>query len=274
MAQTCYRHPDRETGVSCSSCGRPICPDCMTPTPVGMRCPECARQRTKVVRGTGGGAGGFDRAPATFVLIALNVAAFLAEIATGAGGLKGGDSSLLDDFGLFGPLVAEGEWYRLVTSGFLHAGFLHLAFNMLALFVVGQLLEPALGTPRFLALYFASLLAGSFGVMLIDPNALTYGASGAVFGIFGATMVIARGRGMNEIANQLGFLLVLNLLITFTVPHISIGAHLGGLVGGVLCALAIVAGERGHLGPRRFPAEIGAMAVVAIVSVLGAIAVA
>jgi membrane associated rhomboid family serine protease len=274
MAETCYRHPDRETRVSCSSCGRPICPDCMTPTPVGMRCPECMRQRTKVVQGIGGGAGGFDRAPATFILIGLNVIAFLVEIASGAGGISGSTSKLLVDFGLFGPFVAEGEWYRLITSGFLHAGIFHILFNMFALYVIGQLLEPALGTPRFLALYFASLLAGSFGVILLDPNALTLGASGAIFGIFAATMVIARGRGMEQIARQLGFLLVINLVFTFTVPHISIGGHLGGLAGGVICAAAVVAGERGYLGRRHFPAEMAIMVLVGAAAAVGAVAIA
>lgn len=274
MPQTCYRHPDRETGVSCSSCGRPICPDCMTPTPVGMRCPECMRQRTKVVQGPSGGGSLFERVPATFVLIAINVAVFLIEIGTGTGGLSGLGGGFAETFLLYGPNVAEGEWYRLLSSGFLHAGLLHLGFNMFALYVVGQLLEPALGTPRFLALYFASLLAGSFGVMLIDPNAATVGASGAVFGIFGATMVIARGRGMNQVANELGFLLVINLIITFTVPYISIGGHVGGLVGGVLCALAIVAAERGRFGPRHFPVEMAVMVAIGLVSFFGAIAVA
>jgi len=274
MAETCYRHPDRETRVSCSSCGRPICPDCMTPTPVGMRCPECMQQRTKVVRGVGGDGGGFGRAPATFILIGLNVIAYLIEIGAGGGGLRGTLSSITVDFGLFGPLVAEGEWYRLLTSGFLHAGLFHLGFNMFALFVIGQLLEPALGRARFLALYFASLLAGSFGALLLDPNALTVGASGAIFGIFGATMVIARGRGMNQIAGQLGLLLILNLAITFTVSHISVGGHLGGLAAGLLCAGAIVAGERGYLGSRHFPAEMAIMTLIGFASVVGAIAIA
>src|SRR4051794_27737047 len=126
MAETCYRHPDRETRVSCSSCGRPICPDCMTPTPVGMRCPECMRQRTKVVQGVGGNVTGFWQSPATYVLIGLNVLAFLIEIASGSGGLGGVNGRIVIDFGLFGPSVAEGEWYRLVTSGFLHANLLHI----------------------------------------------------------------------------------------------------------------------------------------------------
>jgi membrane associated rhomboid family serine protease len=274
MAETCYRHPDRETRVSCSSCGRPICPDCMTPTPVGMRCPECMQQRTRVVQGVGGGAGGFAQSPATYVLIALNVIAYLIEITAGAGGLDSVSGKIVIDFGLFGPSIAEGEWYRLVTSGFLHANLLHIGFNMLLLFFLGRLLEPALGTPRFVLLYFASLLAGSLGVMLLDPNALTYGASGAVFGLAGATFVIARGRGMDAIAGQIGFLIIFNLIFSFAVPHISVGAHVGGLVGGVICALAIVAGERGVLGRQRRSAELAIMGLVAIVSVLGALAVA
>ncbi len=274
MAETCYRHPDRETRVSCSSCGRPICPDCMTPTPVGMRCPECMRQRTRVVQGVGTSSSGFWQAPATFILIGLNVIAYLIEITAGSGGLSGPSGRILLDFGLFGPSVTEGEWYRLVTSGFLHANLLHIGFNMLLLFFLGRLLESALGTPRFLALYFTSLLAGSFGALLLDPNALTYGASGAVFGLAGATVVIARGRGMDAIAGQVGFLIVFNLIYSFAVPHISVGAHLGGLVGGVFCALAIVAGERGMLGRSRHFAEYAAMIAVAVLSVLGALAVA
>ncbi len=110
--------------------------------------------------------------------------------------------------------MAEGEWYRLVTSGFLHASLIHIGFNMLLLFFLGRLLEPALGTPRFLVLYFASLLAGSFGALLLDPNALTVGASGAVFGLAGATFVIARGRGMNALAGEIGFLIVFNLVFS------------------------------------------------------------
>jgi membrane associated rhomboid family serine protease len=274
MPQTCYRHPDRETGVSCSSCGRPICPDCMTPTPVGMRCPECMRQRTKVVRGTGG-APGPEQAPATFVLIALNVAAFLAEVATGSGGLSQATGSVVRDFSLLGNGVAEGEWYRLITGGFLHAGLFHIGLNMLALFIVGRVLEPGIGTPRFLALYTASLLAGAFGALaLTHPYEPTVGASGAIFGLFAAAAVIARGRGMNALASEIGFLIVINLVFTFSVPGISIGGHLGGLLGGAICAVAILAGERGRLGPRRLAAELAVMGLVAVASVIGALAVA
>lgn len=272
MAETCYRHPDRETGVSCSSCGRPICPDCMTPTPVGMRCPECASQRTKVVQGVGKPEG-FALTPATYVLIAINVVVFLIQIATGSGGLFTDKlTQFMIDFGLFGPFIAEGEWYRLITSGFLHASIIHIGFNMFLLLILGRLLEPALGTPRFLALYFASLLAGSCGALIVEPNALTIGASGAVFGLAAATFVIARGRGMDAIASEIGFLILFNLVLGFVVPRISVGGHIGGLVGGALCALIIVAGEKGMLGRNRQPLELLGIAAVAAVSVVGAFA--
>jgi membrane associated rhomboid family serine protease len=269
---TCYRHPNRETGVSCSNCGRPICPDCMTATPVGMRCPECAKQRTRVTRGAAG-PGRYD-APATYVLIGLNIAAYLAEIAGGGGGFRPVGSSLLLDFGLFGPYVAEGEWYRLLTCGFLHASVFHIGFNMFALYFLGRLLEPGIGTPRFVALYFVSLFAGSLGAILLSPDSLTIGASGAVFGIFGATFVIARHRGVDNLAASVGVVLLLNLAITFGNPEISIGGHLGGLAGGLLCAFVIVAGERGMLGERRLPAELLAMTAIGILSIALAIGVA
>lgn len=274
MAETCYRHPNRETAVSCSSCGRPICPECMTPTPVGMRCPECSQQRTNVTRGVGE-ASSFSAAPATFVLIALNVVAYLAEIATGSGGFsqKTTDPMLLD-FGLFGPFVADGEWYRLLTSGFLHGSIFHIGFNMFALYFLGRILEPGVGTPRFLAIYLVSLLGGAFGALLLDPNALTVGASGAVYGIFGATFVIARRRGLDALASSVGLLIVFNLLFSISAANISLGGHLGGLVAGVACALAIVAGERGMLGQNRLPAELLTMAAVGVLAVMAAITVA
>lgn len=247
----------------------------MTPTPVGMRCPECMRERTRVTRGVGE-ASLSSSAPATFILIALNAAAFLAEIASGHGGLGSGvgQSSAAVDFGLFGPLVAEGEWYRLVTSGFLHVSLVHIGFNMFALYFLGRLLEPAIGTVRFVGVYVASLLGGSFGALLLSPDSLTIGASGAVFGIFGATFVIARRRGLDDVARSIGVILLLNLAISFANPRISLGGHLGGLAAGLLCALAIVAGERGMLGPNRIAAELVAMGAVAAFSVLGAVAVA
>jgi membrane associated rhomboid family serine protease len=263
MAEHCYRHPDRETGVSCSSCGRPSCP-------------ECASQKTKVVRGPSGAPGtGFMSAPATYVLIAINVVMYLVELSAGGGGfsIPTGNSVTLD-LGLFGPFVAEGEWYRMVTSGFLHASLIHIGFNMFLLYLLGRLLEPSLGTPRFVVLYVASLLCGSFGALLMDPNALTVGASGAVFGLFGAGFLLARERGMNSLAGELGLLIVINLVFSFTARNISVGGHIGGLIGGALCAAVIIAGARGMLGANHRVAEYVAMIAVGAIGFVGGIAVA
>ena len=269
---TCYRHPDRETGVSCSNCGRPICPDCMTPTPVGMRCPECARQRTRVSTGPAS-FGRSNAAPATYTLIALNVIAFVAELA-GGGNFSSEGSSVVNDFATFAPSIADGEWYRTVTGGFLHAGPLHLLLNMFALYILGTLLEPMIGTPRFLAIYAASLLAGSLGVVLLEPDAQSVGASGAVFGLFAAAFVISRGRGMEQVASQLGFILLLNFAFTFGIPGISIGAHLFGAAGGALCALLVIAGDRGAFGRRRVIAEVGSIVLLAVLAAALAVGLA
>jgi membrane associated rhomboid family serine protease len=270
----CYRHPNVETRVACSSCGRPICPDCMTPTPVGMRCPECSREKTRVTSGPAAVAGSQDT-PATFGLIVACVAVYLLEIFGGSGGLNTTANSAISNFGLQGAAVADGEWYRLVTAGFLHAGLFHLGFNMFALFFLGRVLEPSIGTPRFLLIYFSSMLAGSFGAILLSGNfVVTVGASGAVFGIFGATFIIARGRGLTHIAREIGLILGINLLLTFTISGISIGGHLGGLVGGLLCGMLVIAGERGRLGSGSAKAiEYGGMVAVGAVSFFAAIAI-
>jgi membrane associated rhomboid family serine protease len=243
----------------------------MTPTPVGMRCPECSRERTRVTSGPAAVASA-NASPATFALIVICVGAYMVEIATASGGLNTSANTMISNFGLQGAAVADGEWYRLITGGFLHAGLLHLGFNMFALYFLGRLLEPSIGTPRFLCVYLASLLAGSFGAILLSDNfVLTVGASGAVFGIFGATFIIARGRGMNTIAREIGVVLGINLLITFAIPGISIGGHLGGLIGGVICGALIVAGERGRLGSNAKLLEYGGFAGVGIFAVLAAI---
>lgn len=245
----------------------------MTPTPVGMRCPECARHRTRVTRGVGE-ASLRTTAPATFILIAANVLVFIAQIATGPGGFNTQYSSLVPEFGLFGPSVAEGEWYRLITSAFLHADLFHIGGNMFLLFFLGRILEPGIGTARFVALYFVSLFAGSLGALMLTPDSLGFGASGAVFGVLAATFVIARGRGVDSLAASVGILILINLAFSFSVPGVSIGAHLGGLVAGFVCALIILGGERGYLGPRHFPMELLAMAAVGFFCIASAIAVA
>jgi membrane associated rhomboid family serine protease len=243
----------------------------MTPTSVGMRCPECARERTKVktVRSR-------PSAPVlTQVLIAINVAVFIGETATGTplGGVNPTALGTLYEKGaLYGPLVVhQHEYYRLLTSGFLHDGILHIAFNMLFLFFMGPLLEPAIGRVNFLLVYFVSLLAGSFGSLLFSPQIPTVGASGALFGILGALMVVSHYRGISIWQSGLGIVLLINIVFSLSVSGISIGGHLGGFVGGAICGWLIVQlGER-----RRMPAAaIAGCVVVAVVSVIAAIAVA
>jgi membrane associated rhomboid family serine protease len=234
--ETCYRHPNRETGVSCSSCGRPICPDCMTPTPVGMRCPECSKDRTKVRTISAPS----DEPIVTYALIAINVLAFLGSLAGGGAVATRGGGSVIDNGALFGPDIANGEYWRLVTSGFLHAGLIHIAFNMYLLYILGTLLEPAIGRARFLVLYFTSLLGGSLGALLVSPNSLTVGASGAVFGLMGGAVVIMRARGFDPMASGIPALIALNLLITFVFPGIAIGGHIGGLVAGAIAGYVLV----------------------------------
>jgi membrane associated rhomboid family serine protease len=264
----CYRHPDRETGVSCSNCGRPICPDCMTATPVGMRCPECSRQRTQVrtMRNA------FAEPTATYVLIGLNVLLFIGATAGGSSFAGRAGGTVTRDLGLFGPDVADGEWWRLVTSGFMHAGIIHILFNMYILYWLGTMLEPALGHARFVALYFTSLLCGSFGVLLLSPDSLTVGASGAVFGLMGAAFVLQRLRGVDPMASGIGPVILLNLAITFVIPGISIGGHLGGLVGGAATAYLMDQVSRRRAGvvlPVLVSAGVAVLAVAGSFAVVG-----
>jgi membrane associated rhomboid family serine protease len=243
----------------------------MTSTSVGMRCPECASERTRVRSGPGAFAAS-DTPYATYALIAINVIAFIAEIGSGGGATSG---QLIHDGGLLGPAVADGDWFRIVTAGFLHAGPLHLLFNMYVLYVAGTLLEPGIGTPRFLGIYFVSLLSGSFGALLLSPHDLTVGASGAIFGLMAAVLVVARGRGMDEIAQQFGLFIVLNLALTVAIPNISIGGHLGGLIGGGLAALLLVGRERANIsGPQVVAFEAGGLVLLAVLAVVGAMVAA
>lgn len=270
----CYRHSDRETNVRCSNCDRPICPDCMTSTSVGMRCPECSRERTKVVRGPAGLGSG--AAPVTFALMGASVFGFALQILSGADAFSGqplgsvGFDGAILGFGLTQTEfigVAEGQWYRIVTGGFLHSGILHLGLNMFILFILGRLVEPAMGSWRFGALYFVALLGGSFGALLLDPNTLTVGASGAVFGLMGAAFFLARERGRQDVASQIGFYVLINMVFTFSVPNISIGGHVGGLlVGGAVILAFTAARRRGGSQAAVVEAAVAGALVVALVA--------
>jgi membrane associated rhomboid family serine protease len=267
---TCYRHPNRETGVSCSNCGNPICPDCMTTTPVGMRCPDCAGQKTKVH--TIGTVSGPPRA--TIALIVLNVLIFIGT-RTLTPELNACGFTRVPDFALCGPYVDTGnEYWRLVTVGFLHGGTIHILFNMYVLWWLGNELEPSLGTPRFVALYAACLLGGSLGVLLLDPTRNTVGASGAVFGLFAAVFIFQRARGIDPMQSGIGPIILLNLAITFIVPNLSIGGHLGGLATGALTAFAmqeVSKRRRGNAAPIAVCVLIGAVAVAASLMVASGI---
>jgi membrane associated rhomboid family serine protease len=264
----------------------------MTSTPVGMRCPECANQRTRVRTAASVAAGvGAGTPIATFVLIAINAIVLLAELMSGGGsGSIGGGGDLIADGGLCANAIGDGgicgientaivsdggEVWRIVTSAFLHAGPFHLLLNMFALYFLGSLLEPAIGTPRFLGIYFAALLAGSLGALLLsDPDQVTVGASGAIFGLMGAAFVIARQRGVDQVASQIGLFVVLNLVFTFSIPGISIGGHIGGLIGGALAALAVAYAERRAGGTTAKLIEVAGILAIAVASVAGALIVA
>src|SRR6476619_2686000 len=240
----CYRHPDRETRVSCSECGRPICEECMTFAPVGIRCPEHANlagsrqspQRTlqNIERATKQLA-----APATMVLIAVNVVVYVITASQGGGiNLPGGE--LFSKWALQGNAVSNGDWWRLVTAMFLHGSILHLLFNMLALYWLGTIIEQALGTPRFLLVYFVSGLAGSAGALWFSSQfAVTVGASGAIFGLIGALLILEY-LATGSLMGQAMVLILVNLALTFAVPGISIGGHLGGLAGGIVATYAMM----------------------------------
>ncbi len=243
----------------------------MTSTPVGMRCPECARQRTpvKTLRSS------VRRPEVTLALIAINVVAFLAE---GSITLTGSPTGKVYEEGaLFGSVagfptlgVAHNQWWRIVTGGFLHENLLHIGFNMYVLYVLGVMLEPALGRLRFGLIYAVSLLTGSFGALLVTPHSLTVGASGAVFGIMGAAAVEMRARQIPVMQSGVGGLILINLVISFTLPGISWGGHVGGLIGGALAALAIQLGAR-----RRMQAlALAACVVLGLAAFAGSIAVA
>jgi len=247
----CYRHPDRETYVACSDCGRPICTECMTPAPVGQRCPEHSGKPQGVRRVTAGAQrSAFEGTGAlvTKALIAVNILVYLITVAQGSG-ISSPGGTLFLKWALYGPAVADGDWWRLITSTFLHANLLHIAFNMYFLWYLGSAVETALGRGRFLAIYLVSGLAGSAGALVADPHTVTVGASGAIFGILGAALVLER-QGSYVLGGQaLGLLLslvVINVAYAFFNSNISYGGHIGGFIGGVLCTLVLSKFGRGN----------------------------
>jgi len=256
----------------------------MTPTSVGMRCPECASDRTEVRTARTMTSG---RMQATYALIGINVFVFVLQLL--GGGPSGTGGWLFADGALCGNAVGDGgicgggqlirsdggEWWRIISSGFLHGGIIHLALNMFVLFILGQVLEPAIGTARFVAVYLVSLIAGAAGALIMsDPAIFTVGASGAIYGMFVATIVIARQRGHMEVVQQLAFWLVINLVFTFAASNISVGGHLGGIVGGAIAALVVIAAERGISRRETLAAELATMAGLGVVLFAAGIIVA
>lgn len=259
----------------------------MTPTSVGMRCPECANQRTQVrsmPRRTPAQIGTRPFAlndpktwSATYVLIAINVVAFLWEVSaggmtlTGSSGLPGGYATIHGV--LYGPALSDGfhQYWRLVTSGFLHESFLHIALNMWSLWFVGRALEPAIGRWNFAGIYMVSLIAGSFGALAFEPQVPTLGASGAIFGVFGALIAIAHSRHISLWQSGLLPMLLINFVYTITVPGVAIGGHVGGVIAGLIAGRLYVETTERRGQPRLFWAG---LAVIAVVSLVGSLLVA
>jgi membrane associated rhomboid family serine protease len=289
---TCYRHVGRETWIRCQRCERPICPDCMRDAAVGFQCPSCVSEGAKQTRSgrtAYGGARSGNSALTTMVLIGVNVAVWLATLVTG-----GSSSRLVDILGLrpngacapgdgfiynesqalcdrigatFLPGVDDGALWQLVTSQFLHVQPWHIAGNMLCLWMLGPQLEAALGRTRFLALYLLSGLAGSVAVLwLSNEIGLTLGASGAIFGLFGAFAVIAHKVGGD--LRSIGTVLLINLAITFAVPNISWQGHVGGLLGGAAIAAILVYAPRARRAQVQAFGLAGLLAVMAVLTAL------
>jgi membrane associated rhomboid family serine protease len=277
----CYRHPDREAHIRCQRCDRTICPDCMRPAAVGFQCPSCVKEGSRSTRSGRTAYGGRrpgNAAITSQVLIGINVLVWLLLLATG-----GRASDLIDRLALRpsgGGLVtvngttfqvpagvAQGEYWQLLTSMFTHLSITHIGFNMLALWVLGPQLELAIGRTRFLALYLLSGLAGSVTVLwLSSPIVLTLGASGAIFGLMGALLVLAvKVRGD---VRSLLFWIGINFVITVAVAQISWQGHLGGFVGGLLLGAAIVYAPRQRRTAWQVACVGGIAALIAVATVV------
>lgn len=269
----CYRHPDREAGRSCTRCGKSACSECLVQAAVGSHCIDCAKAARPDAATRAKYWNARQHTLVTYVVMAINIAVFAFVTIADASSLGGGGVSQAQfDLGLneFFLVGGRGEWYRLVTSGFLHFGVIHLAFNMWMLYQLGQLLERPLGRAKFGLLYAAGLLGGSFGVLLLGGQGITGGASGAVFGLMAAAAIGFKRQGVNIMSTGLGTTLLLNFFITFAIPGISKGGHIGGAVAGAICGFVMLA-------PRWKPvpswAKWATPVAVAVISVVGSVLV-
>lgn len=242
-APVCVRHTDRITGLSCTRCGRPACPDCLRPASVGQHCVDCLRadqSSARKVRTASGAVATRTATPfVTYALIALNLMVYAITAAQSRSLMANEQgSALFIDWVMYPPAVAAGEWLRVLGSGFLHYGLIHLLLNMFALYIVGRDIELVLGRARYLAVYLISLLGGSAAVMLLDQDTLTAGASGAVYGLFGAiTVILVR---LRQNPNSMLILIGINVFISFSLPGISLWGHLGGLAAGTIATLGVM----------------------------------
>jgi membrane associated rhomboid family serine protease len=276
--QDCARHPGRPALTVCSRCERPVCAEDIIEAPVGYQCVDCARSAPPVRR--------LGDVPTTPAVTRVLVGAIVAVALLGTTGAVDART-----FGLVPVLVGTGEWWRLITSAFLHGGFVHLAFNGLLLWRLGQMLEPGLGAGTFLGVTASGLAGGSLGVISLswlvvatpvgavptlvgllgaNPFTITVGASGAVFGLMGAVLVLLRRRGIDPWAtsegSMVGALVLLNLVLTVAVPSISLGGHVGGLLGGAAAAALV--------GQRRSRSAVDAVRTSALALTLLAVAAA
>ena len=234
---------------------------------VGIRCPECAGgSASGAAKGRAGRlnlapmAGG---APLTVAIIVVCVLVTIVELTQGLGLNGGGNAQIAVDLGLFGPFVADGQWYRIITAAFVHAGLIHLIFNMIVLWWLGGALERYAGSTRMGLVFLSSVVWGSAGALLMAPDALTVGASGGIYGLMAALLVLERQQGMALLGSGLGVFLLLNLGLSFIIPGVSIGGHLGGIVGGFLAAIVLSGFGRGHMAYGRWtPAVIGGLVAV------------
>ena len=229
--EVCYRHPDRAAGVTCQRCDRQICSSCMHQASVGFHCPECTTQNKQKVYNTRNLPGG--RSIVTRALVGINAAIWVLSIVALGATVNSIGIDAARDFGTWGPPIAEEfELWRVFSGGFLHSGLIHIGFNMYLLWQLGQQLERGLGERDYIAVYFVSLIGGSLGALLLSPTAPTVGASGAVFGLIGFTVLFFRSRGIGLFDTGLGFLIVINILFSFR-GGVSLGGHLGGFLVGL-----------------------------------------